>query len=393
MLESALEAGLSAAGVDIRLLGPMPTPAIAYLTRSTRARVGIVISASHNPYADNGIKFFRGDGSKLPDALELAIERKLAAPCACVPSARLGKARRLSAASRRYMEYCKTLFGGGLALEGLHLALDCAHGATYAIAPLLFEELGARVSTMGVTPDGVNINRDCGATSPAALQRKVLEVGADLGIAFDGDGDRVILVDGRGAQVDGDELLYIIARARRDTLNGAVVGTAMSNLGLQHALRELGLELHRAPVGDRYVIEELNRRGLKLGGETSGHLVHLDYSTTGDGIVTAMHVLQAMLNAAQPLHQLKQGMHKYPQQLVNVELDSMTVGADVGRRPAVHAAVREAEHALGDAGRVLLRPSGTEPLLRILVEGPEAASVQQLAEQLALTVREVLRQP
>ena len=388
LLESALEAGLSAAGIDVRLVGPMPTPAIAYLTRSIRADAGIVISASHNRYPDNGIKFFGADGNKLSDDLEQAIEAELAQACTVVSPERLGKAKRMVDAPRRYIEYCKGLFRGGPDLRGLHIVLDCANGATYHIGPRLFEELGARVTALGVSPDGLNINKGCGATEPELLQRKVRTTGANLGIAFDGDGDRLVMVDEHGEVMDGDELLYIIASTCRDRLNGAVVGTVMSNLGLEAALRELDLRLHRVQVGDRYIAEALLKHGLRLGGETSGHIICLDYTTTGDGIVTAMQVLQSMLGADRCLCDLKAGMNKLPQRIVNVRLEE---GMDAMSLPAaVHRAVHSAENELGDEGRVLLRPSGTEPLLRILVEGQHAAQVQRLAGRLAEAVGDAL---
>jgi phosphoglucosamine mutase len=387
MFESALEAGLSAAGIDVRLLGPVPTPGLAYLTRSTRAQAGIVISASHNPYHDNGIKFFGADGSKLPDSIELEIEAELERPLTTVGPDRVGKARRVNDAGRRYIEFLKGRIVPELDLSGVHLVVDCAHGAAYSIAPRLFEELGARVHAIGVEPDGLNINRDCGATCPEALSAAVLEKGADLGIALDGDGDRLILVDGRGEVVDGDESLFILARGRREALNGAVVGTQMSNLGLEVALRGMGIELLRAAVGDRYILEMLLARRLKLGGESSGHIINLDLFTTGDGLLTALQVLDEMRRTGRTLGELRAGMAKYPQKLLNVAFPG---GVRFDSLPGMDAAVREAEQELGPRGRVLLRMSGTEPLLRIMVEGEDAARVDALAESLAGRVRELL---
>lgn len=388
LLESALEAGLSAAGVDIHLLGPMPSPAIAYLTRSMRACAGVVISASHNPYPDNGIKFFSADGGKLPENVEREIERQLAVPCQVVSAERLGKATRIDDAPRRYIEFCKQLFDGGPRLDGMHVLLDCANGATYHIAPRLFEELGAKVEVIGADPDGFNINRDCGAVNPRALCERVCATGAMLGVAFDGDGDRVIMSDAQGAIVDGDELLYVIAGARRECLNGGVVGTVASNLGLEQALRKLDLRLHRASVGDRYVSECMHRHGLRLGGETSGHIIDLDYANTGDGIVAALQVLDIMRSSDCTLADLKAGMIKLPQCMRGVPLPRGALRAEQLR------AIREAERAvareLGEAGRVLVRPSGTEPLLRILVEGEEPGRVTRLADQLAGRIGELV---
>lgn len=385
MFESALEAGLSAAGVDVRLLGPMPTPGIAYLTRSTRALAGIVISASHNPYPDNGIKFFAVDGTKLPDETELAIEAELDRPLLTVSPERLGKARRMADAPRRYIEFCKGTVPQ-LDLRGLNIVLDCAHGATYHIAPKVFEELGASVGAVGIEPDGLNINREHGATHPHTLQAAVIDRAADLGIAFDGDGDRVIMIDERGEVVDGDELLYIIASARRENLNGAVVGTLMSNFGLEQAIHSLGLDFLRASVGDRFIYEMLVSRGLKLGGESSGHIICMDLSPTGDGIVSALQVLQVMRQRGLKLSELKSGMRKYPQTIINVPFNG---GHDPLQMPAVRAAVGQVEAELRGGGRVLLRPSGTEPVLRIMVEGREAAQVAALARRIADAVQEV----
>ncbi len=389
MLESALEAGLSAAGVDILLLGPMPTPAIAYLTRTFRADAGIVISASHNPYQDNGIKFFAGDGSKLPDAVEAEIEAAIAQPLKTVESGRLGKAHRVDDADGRYIEFCKGTFGQRMHLDEIRIVVDCAHGATYHIAPKVFAELGAEVATIGTSPDGLNINKEVGATSPETLRGEVLQRGADLGIALDGDGDRVIMVDHKGEILDGDEILFIIARHRQRAanLNGVVVGTQMSNLGLEQAIRTLGLDFRRAKVGDRYIMEMLQKGGWTLGGESSGHIICLDLTTTGDGIVSALQVLEAMVRTNHSLHELKAGVTKFPQELVNVR---MSGSIDVAGLKSVQDAVRQAEAELGDSGRVLLRPSGTEPLVRIMVEGRDGRQVSRLATDLAHTVQAAL---
>lgn len=387
MFESALESGLSAAGMDICLLGPLPTPGIAYLTQNTRAIAGIVISASHNPFEDNGIKFFCGQGRKLPDAMELAIEAEMEQPLTTVSSARLGKARRFTDAPRRYMEFCKIAIKQRLNLEGMHIVLDCAHGATYQIAPALFEELGATVTAVGAQPDGLNINAECGATAPAMLQQTVLAAGADVGIAFDGDGDRVIMVDHKGEVVDGDELLYIMAIARPRELNGGVVGTQMSNLGLEQAIRALDLDFYRTKVGDRYIHEAMTEHQLILGGETSGHILCLDMTTTGDGIVSALQVLAVMQKLDRDLHTLKSGMQKLPQVLLNVYLPQPM---DVISIACVQQAVRDAESALANRGRVLLRPSGTEPVVRVMVEGEESVHVESLAKQIADAVSDAV---
>lgn len=389
MFESALEAGLSAAGVDIRLLGPMPTPAIAYLSQTLHAQAGIVISASHNAYQDNGIKFFSGDGAKLPDEVELAIEAELERPMTAVASHALGKADRVEDAAGRYIEFCKSTIAYGTSFRGLKIVVDCAHGATYHVAPSVFEELGAEVERIGVQPNGVNINEGCGATNPHALQAAVRKHRADVGVAFDGDGDRVIMVDHAGEVVDGDELLFIIAETKRerDELNGAVVGTVMSNLGLEEALRERGVELKRAKVGDRYVLELMMAGGCTLGGETSGHIICLDRMSTGDGIVSALQVLAAARHAGKRLHELKRGMSKYPQSIVNVPMEQRV---DVTHLPQVRQAVRAVESELAGRGRVLLRLSGTEPLVRVMVEGCEARRVESLAKQLAGAVERAL---
>ncbi len=386
MLESVLEAGLSAAGVDVHLLGPMPTPAIAYLTRTFRADAGIVISGSHNPYYDNGIKFFDSDGNKLPDSVELAIEAELATELETVESERLGKAYRIDDAPGRYIEYCKASTGNGFRLHGLKIVLDCANGATYHIAPSVFGELGADVFTTGADPDGFNINAGCGAMHPQPLANEVLRVGADVGIAFDGDGDRVIMIDHRGQVVDGDQLLYVIAAHRRsiDRVGGGIVGTEMSNLGLERALSAMKVPFVRTRVGDRYVLAELTRRDWILGGESSGHIICRDVSTTGDGIVSALQTLAAMAHSGESLRELTRGMQKLPQTMVNVPVASPE---KVSKTPRVREAVADAEANLGDRGRVLLRASGTEPVVRVMVEGEDAAEVSTVADELADVVR------
>jgi len=385
MFESALEAGLSAAGVDVRLLGPMPTPAIAYLTRTLHACAGIVISASHNAYADNGIKFFSSEGTKLPDAVELAIEAELDKDMVTVESDRLGKAERVSDAAGRYIEFCKSTIPLTLSLKGLKIVVDCANGATYHVAPCVFDELGADVITIGVEPDGLNINQACGSTQPELLQNAVLEHRADLGIALDGDGDRLMMVDHRGELVDGDELLFIIARSRQreGALKGGVVGTLMSNLGLEHALQSHNIDFVRANVGDRYVLELLQQSNSMIGGESSGHIICLDRTTTGDGIVSALQVLAAMVKSGSTLYELKAGMKKYPQRMINVPVSGKV---ELNSTPVVQDAVKSAEQRLAGRGRVLLRPSGTEPLVRVMVEGEDAQQVSEEADQLASVV-------
>lgn len=385
MFESALEAGLSAAGVDVKLLGPMPTPAIAYLTRTFRASAGIVISASHNPHHDNGIKFFSSAGTKLDDALEAEIERWLDCPIKVCEPGELGKATRVDDAPGRYVEFCKSTVPNEFTLEGMHIVLDCAHGATYHVAPKVFRELGAKVSVIGGNPDGLNINLNVGSTHLEGLVSAVTEKGADLGIAFDGDGDRVMMVDKDGSEVDGDELLYVIAsqRHRAGTLNGGVVGTLMTNLGVELAFDELGIEFERARVGDRYVMERLIARGWVLGGEGSGHMVIRDCTSTGDGIVSALQVLMAVYRSGKTLAELRQGMRKLPQRMINVRVAERF---DPLSRPDISEAVRRAEESLGDAGRVLLRASGTEPLIRVMTEGKDAASIGRIAEELAAVV-------
>lgn len=390
MFESALEAGLSAAGLDIQLLGPMPTPAIAYLTRTLRAAAGIVISASHNPYEDNGIKFFSAAGTKLPDDVELAIEAELDRPMTMVPSAYLGKAERIVDAAGRYIEFCKSTFPNTLSLSGLKIVVDCANGATYHVAPSVFRELGADVVAIGAQPDGLNINVDCGSTQPALLQRTVVEQQADLGIALDGDGDRIIMVDHGGATVDGDELLFIIAseRHRQGTLPG-VVGTVMSNLGMEHALKAAGIGFERAKVGDRYVLERMSELGWPLGGESSGHIICRDCTSTGDGIVSALQVLSAMVRSGRNLKELKGGMRKYPQAMINVRLSQPF---DVAASATIQKAVRSAESAFERRGRVLLRSSGTEPVVRVMAEGEDAVLVERVAAELAEAVRTAIAQ-
>ena len=388
MFESALEAGLSAAGVDIRLLGPLPTPGIAYLTQNTRAQAGIVISASHNPYHDNGIKFFSGDGKKLPDDIELAIEAEMDEPMYIHGPSKLGKARRINDAPRRYIEFCKSRFDSRLDLSGLHIVIDCAHGACYHITPKVMGELGAKVDVIGAEPDGMNINDGYGATSTEKLTQAVLFHQADLGIALDGDGDRVILVDSQGEVVDGDEILYIIAKSKTDSINGAVVGTLMSNLGLEYAIKDLKLKFYRANVGDRYVMDILTSNNLKLGGESSGHIIDLNMATTGDGTISALQVLHVMTQTGKSLHDLKSGMVKYPQKLVNVILKSVF---DPDTLPEINAVVHEAEQILGDHGRVLLRPSGTEPVMRVMVEGADVVEVDSLIQMLVSRVENILQ--
>jgi phosphoglucosamine mutase len=389
MFESVLEAGLSAAGVDIHLLGPMPTPGIAYLTRTFRAQAGIVISASHNPYYDNGIKFFSAQGSKLPDEMEIAIEEQLEKPMTTVDSADLGKAVRIDDAPGRYIEFCKSTVSSDVSLSGLKIVVDCANGAAYHIAPSVFRELGADVIEIGVEPNGLNINLDCGATHPEVLQRHVIATKADLGIALDGDGDRVIMVDNEGVILDGDELLFIIAKSRNELnkLSGGVIGTVMSNLGLEHALQEMGIDFARVPVGDRHIISELMKRNWHLGGEPSGHIICLEATTTGDGIITALQVLSAMRHQQKTLAEIKLGLHKYPQILVNVKVNPDSNLADTQR---IQEMLRYVEEQLGNKGRVLLRRSGTEQLVRVMVEGRDEKRVIELANQLADVVKEEL---
>jgi phosphoglucosamine mutase len=387
MFESALQAGLINAGVDVGLLGPMPTPGVAYLTRTFQAQAGIVISASHNSYVDNGIKFFSGNGTKLPDDIELLIEEQLEKPM--VTAERLGKARRITDASGRYIEFCKGTMPWGFNLQGLQIVLDCAHGATYNIAPSVFTELGAKVVPLFVEPNGTNINRSCGSTKPEALQEHVVEVGADLGIAFDGDGDRVIFVDHKGELVDGDELLYIVAAHQQQYGGGCegVAGTLMSNFGFELGLKELGVPFGRAKVGDRYVIEMMRDKGWSLGGENSGHIVCSNVTTTGDGIIAALQVLLAITTLGVPLHKAKKGMQKLPQTMINVH---MAKRIDVNADATIQSAVAQIESRLAGTGRVLLRPSGTEPVVRVMVEGQNKNQVKELAQELASVVETVL---
>lgn len=382
MFESALEAGLSAAGIDIRLLGPMPTPAIAYLTRTLHAQAGIVISASHNAYHDNGIKFFSSQGLKLPDDVELQIEEQLDKPLVTVESAKLGKASRIVDAAGRYIEFCKSTFPSRKGLHGMKLVVDCANGAGYHVAPAVFRELGAEVIEVGVHPDGLNINDDCGSTHPEYLKKMVLFQGADLGVALDGDGDRVTLVDHEGALIDGDEVLYIIAKDRqeRGVMEGGVVGTVMSNLGLELTLKSMGIDFVRTSVGDRYVIEELENLGWKLGGEPSGHIICSDVMTTGDGIVAALQVLAAVARTGQSLSELKKGLIALPQTMVNVSVPKRLESVSA---PDLDQKIKAAEAELGTHGRVLLRPSGTEPVVRIMVEGEDETKVGVIAQDIA----------
>lgn len=388
MLEAALEAGFAAAGVDVLLAGPVPTPAVAYLTRALRLQAGVVISASHNPFYDNGIKFFSAGGTKLPDAVEEEIEARVDGPIECVEAARLGKARRIGDAAGRYIEFCKSTFPNELDLRGLKIALDCANGAAYHIAPSVFHELGAEVVSVGVEPNGLNINEGCGATSTGTLRAAVLEHKADLGIALDGDGDRLMMVDAEGELYDGDKLLYVIACARRSAgmLDG-VVGTLMSNLGFEHAVRRLGVPFDRAKVGDRYVLERLHERGWKLGGENSGHIICLDRHTTGDGIVSALQVLAALRQGGLSLAAACRDLTFYPQRLVNVRLPA---GFDWKADIRITDAAKAAEQQLGERGRVLLRPSGTEPLLRVMVEGQDREEVDSLAQGIAACIEEAV---
>lgn len=390
MFESALEAGLSAAGADIRLLGPMPTPAIAYLTSTLRAGAGIVISASHNPHEDNGIKFFSEEGEKLDDAAEAAIEDIIEQPLTTVASAELGKVTRLNDAPGRYIEFCKSTIGRDVRLQGLKLVVDCANGATYQVGPEVFRELGAEVVTLGDEPDGLNINVECGSTHPDAMQDAVRRTGADAGVAFDGDGDRVIMCDADGDLVDGDEVLYIIASARQAAgrLQGPVVGTLMSNLGLEHALERDGIGFLRAKVGDRYVLELLRRESGLIGGESSGHVVCLDRTTTGDGIVSALQVLERMVRTGLPLTELRAGMRKYPQHMINVPVARRASDGDLR---ALDGDVAAVERELDGRGRVLLRPSGTEPVIRVMVEGQERDLVEHFSQRLAAAVERALR--
>ncbi len=386
MLESALEAGFSAAGIDIGLLGPMPTPGIAYLTKTFRAEAGIVISASHNPFYDNGIKFFSQDGQKLPDEVEIAIEAELDKPMGCVTSDSLGKANRVGDAAGRYIEFCKSNFPSQLSLQHLTIVVDCAHGATYHIAPDVFRELGAKVIEVGTSPNGTNINDGCGATSTDMMKAAVLEHKADLGIALDGDGDRLMMVDHTGHVIDGDEAVYIIAcnDLKSGNLQGGVVGTLMSNMGLELALEKLDIPFARSNVGDRYVMQMLREKGWSLGAENSGHIINLNHTSTGDGIIAALNVLTAVCQREKSLFELREGMTMLPQVLVNVRFSG---GGDPINDPSVKACVEKVSNLLSGRGRVLLRKSGTEPLIRVMVEGPELEEVTSLANEIADSVK------
>ncbi|MEI6543159.1 MAG: phosphoglucosamine mutase [Methylococcales bacterium] len=389
MFESALEAGLSAAGVDTRMLGPMPTPGVAYLTRTLRAKAGIVISASHNPYYDNGVKFFSVQGTKLPDDIEEKIEHYIDSPMTTVESSELGKAKRVVDASGRYIEFCKASIPTRFDFSGMKVVVDCANGATYHIAPHVFSEVGAEVIVIGAEPNGLNINDECGATKPQKLVAAVLANQADIGIALDGDGDRLIMVDHKGEIVDGDELLYVIAKSRLSVgqLSGPVVGTLMTNLGMEHGLKRLGVNLLRAKVGDRYVLEMMTEHNSLLGGEGSGHIICLDKTTTGDGIIAALQIMAEMHDTGKSLSELKSGMQKYPQVLINIK----TGGAiDIDNDIVLQKAVSTVENKLGDKGRVLLRASGTEPLIRVMVEGESESLVNNLAQELAEVVKKLI---
>jgi phosphoglucosamine mutase len=387
VFESALEAGLASAGVDVDLLGPLPTPGVAYLTRALRAQAGVVISASHNPHQDNGVKFFGADGGKLNDAIELEIEAMLDQPMLCVEPELLGRVKRISDAPGRYIEFCKSTFGEKN-LHGIKLVVDCAHGAAYKVAPAIFEELGAEVEVIGNKPNGLNINEGCGSTHLEALRTAVKKHKSHLGIALDGDADRCLLIDANGQVVDGDEILYIIAKARLSNggVTGAVVGTQMSNLGLEKAIVALGLDFERAKVGDRHVMEMLKAKGGVLGGETSGHTICLDKTTTGDGTVAALQVLSAMVRAGNTLAELAAGMHKCPQVLINIPVNGKA--ARILDAAPIRAAEQESVTRLGSRGRVLLRASGTEPLIRVMVEAEDEQETRDEAEFIAARVRE-----
>ncbi|RMH45575.1 MAG: phosphoglucosamine mutase [Gammaproteobacteria bacterium] len=385
MFESALEAGLVSAGIDAVMLGPMPTPAIAYLTRTFRACAGIVISASHNPYYDNGIKFFSEDGEKLPDEIEQEIEQWLMRPMDCVESDALGKVRRLQDARGRYIEFCKSRVPSDFSLQGQKIVVDCANGATYHIAPAVFEELGAEVIAIGIEPNGLNINEHVGSTHPETLKQKVLEVGADLGVAFDGDGDRVVMVDDKGELHDGDHLLYVLAAhaQRQGRLAGGVVGTVMTNLGLELAFRKMDIPFARAKVGDRYVMEMLKQNRWMLGGESSGHIICRDCTTTGDGIIAALRVLVGLRDLGLTLAEAGRRWEKTPQVLKNVRVKERF---DPMSKEEIQRCVTEVTHQLGDAGRVLLRASGTEPVIRVMVEGRDKSAIEEIADQLVAVV-------
>ena len=387
MLESALQAGLVAAGANVKLLGPLPTPGIALLTRTQKADAGIVISASHNPYFDNGIKFFNGQGSKLSDELELQIEAMIDSPIQTVDSEQLGKASRIVDAAGRYIEYCKSTFPDALSLKGLKLVIDCAHGATYHIAPAVFDELGATTVVIGATPDGYNINDGVGSTEPGALQAKVLEESADIGIAFDGDGDRLQMVNAKGELLTGDDVLYVLAmhRLANGDSDAGIVGTLMTNMGLELALEAGGLRLARAKVGDRYVKELMVAEGWSLGGESSGHIICGDVSTTGDGVIAALQVLAAVRASGKSLEALASGFNPLPQVLVNVRIKK---GFDLSAYPAIGEACRRVESELEGRGRLLLRPSGTEPVIRVMVEGDDTVAIDALAGEVADAIRQ-----
>lgn len=387
LFESALEAGFLSAGVDVGLLGPMPTPAIAYLTQTYNASAGVVISASHNHFQDNGVKFFSSQGLKLSSKDQAKIEKKLTEPMQSVSSDKIGKARRHEQPLGRYIEFCKSTFDRGINLSGLNIVIDCANGATYHIANNVFSELGASTAVINNTPDGVNINKNCGATDTQHLQNVVLETKADLGIAFDGDGDRLMMVDHQGELVDGDELVFIVAKAwqvQQCLSNNVVVGTKMTNLGMRHALRDLNIDFVEADVGDRYVMEKMKEHGSVLGGEGSGHIICLDKTTSGDGIISALQVLEVLAKSGTSLHQLKNQMVKYPQVLINVKTKEKV---DLDNHQQLNTTIKEVEENLGDEGRVLIRASGTEPLIRVMVEAKDAQLTQQSAEKLANTLR------
>jgi len=391
MFEAALEAGLVAAGIDIHMLGPMPTPAIAYLTRTFHAQAGIVISASHNPHYDNGIKFFSPEGTKLSDEIELAIEAELEKKMTTVDPEFLGKAFRVDDAAGRYIEFCKSTVPLSTNLKGYKIVVDCAHGATYHTTPLVFSELGADVISIGSSPDGLNINDGVGSTHTELLRKTVIEEKADFGIAMDGDGDRLMMVDHEGNELDGDDILYIIAQSRQKAgqMIGSVVGTVMSNLGFEHSLAKHDIDLERTSVGDRFIIEKLEAESWILGGEPSGHIICLDRTSTGDGTVSALQVVSEVCKSGKTLKELSHGMTKYPQDLINVDLGD-AVASDIMGMDRMSQAVKEAELELAETGRVLLRPSGTEPLIRVMVEGRDQSQVTKLANQIADVVKELI---
>lgn len=387
MLESAMEAGLSAAGMDVTLVGPMPTPAIAYLTKTSRTSAGVVISASHNPFYDNGIKFFSTDGTKLPDDMEFAIEDKMSQPMQMVYPEKMGKAKRMNDALGRYIEFCKSTIDDQINLKGLKISLDCANGAAYVVAPTVYEELGAEVLLIGHQPDGFNINKDCGSTHLDLLQKHVLENQSDLGIAFDGDADRVLMVDGKGNVVDGDQLMFVLANAyqKNQAYEGGLVGTLMTNLGLEQACKNMNMPFVRANVGDRYVMQQLQKNNWLIGGESSGHIICLDKTSTGDGLISSLQIVQQMIVEQKGLFELVSGMQMYPQKMINVKLpdNSSLNAADVCQHKDILSTVSQVESELADKGRVLLRPSGTEPVIRVMVEGREEQKVNQLCQQIS----------